>query len=393
MRIFIISTGLVTSLVHAHAPSSAHVSTEITAAAAFTWRSGESLSRDEYWLPEGFLLGGEAMPYEKGATLDDFQLLASKNLNDAYFVRGKLSGHNHSGENTLEVENLWLGKSWQRQNQIWLIEVGKMATEVTETANFHSSDDDFSQAHLLSDFFFGRHFDDTGLRVTWQQGDSTVGIEVFSGENYPASRGEYSQSIYFKKNTYLLGAQLDLGLFAMISQAERRADERYSAHNHNNAEQQPDQVFFTGDSKIWGSYVALYYQINHWQFGLGGEMILLDNSGQVNQTTQSANIDSEQTGIRLTGKLGYHAHEVLFDYQKVAIENKFSKTSSSFLTSANLFNQGFEPERVRMSWLYHLNEHILLRSEWSREALTAAMAKQNHIGFGLRWRYTLYSAH
>lgn len=390
MRFMIVLLALMSLSATAHQNTLPSDNSRIDLAAAFTWRNQSTVETNQVWQPAGFVMGGEAFPYEKGATLDDFQLLAYKNFSSEYYVKTKVGGHSHSGENSLELENIWFGKAFDLNHHSLVFEVGKMATEITPTANYHASDDDFTQANLLSDFFFGRHFDDTGLAARWFWGKSSAGVELFSGENFPASKGECTRSLYMSHAQIIKNWQFSGRLWSSWSNAELSSDQRYSEHSHVST-QATQVLYFSGDTHTLGGLWAVSYQGDHWQTGGEVEYIKMQRNGLLAQTTQSAYLDGEQSGLRFKWFVQYHAHKLVADFQKVAVSNLFSQTSSSFLTAANLINQGFEPDRSRLGWHYQVNSEILVRTELARERLNADSDKQTVVALGLVWHYNLYS--
>lgn len=173
--------------VNAHEPSFIDMPSQLLIKTAMAVQTEPVIEQDQAWLIPGVMQGGEALPSASGAAINDLQLFGRLNLEDDYYLAGKLGFHQHQGDGELELENFWLGKYFVLDDNIIKIDIGKMATDTTPTANHHASQDLFSTKPLLADVFFGGHHKDTGVKANWYWQQLELGFEVFNGDNWPSS--------------------------------------------------------------------------------------------------------------------------------------------------------------------------------------------------------------
>ncbi|TYK66120.1 hypothetical protein [Colwellia echini] len=384
----------------AHQPVSLLDETSLKALAALTYRNNQIVPNGEIWQPNGFLIGGEAIPAEKGASLDDIQLQGYLNINHDYYVAAKLSGHSHDGESNVELENFWMGTEFYLAEQRFQFEGGKMTTDVTETLNYHAATGIFSQSPLSAEVLFGGHFNDIGLRLALidsmdEQLISDVsntgyklGIEVFNGDNFPASEGEGTVSLFSHVNYQYQNFSTTAKLWLMYSGAENRVDDRYS-EGHNHGVTVIDETYFTGDTFNTGVYLDATYDYQAWRFGTEFEWIQAQVDGQVFTTTQSANMESRYDAYRLLASVQRDLHSIYVEYEILTAQNKFSQTTELFIDSIGLNNNGFEPNRFSVAWLYAFHPDFNLRTEWMRDESNNPSDVNDVFSIGIQWQYDI----
>jgi hypothetical protein len=364
--------------------------------AAITYRNNQIVESGEVWQPQGFLVGGEAVPAEEGASLDDVQLQGYMNLNKEYYVAAKLSAHSHSGENSLELENLWFGTEFQFSQQMFQVEVGKISTEVTDTINYHSATDIFSQAPLSADILFGRHFTDVGARVTLANSINKLnikykfGVELFSGDNFPATSGDGSISAFSHFSFQRQSFQSVAKLWVMYGKAEQREDVRYSeGHSHGVSVDNVVQSFFTGDTLSTGAYLGGTWEFDQWRFHGEFEWIQAQVDGHISTTTQSAYMDTVQNSYRLAIFVERKKHSIHLEYEILSADNQFSQTTETFIEQIGLSNNGFEPNRLSAGWHYAFHPDFILRTEWMIDESNESSQVNSIVSLGIQWRYNL----
>ncbi|MDO6508679.1 hypothetical protein Q4506_16845 [Colwellia sp. 4_MG-2023] len=382
--------------VMAHQKVSLSEKDSIKVLAAITYRNNQIVESGEIWQPQGFLVGGEAVPAEDGASLDDAQLQGYMNLNKEYYVAAKLSAHSHSGENSLELENLWFGTEFQFAQQMFQIEAGKISTEVTDTINYHSSIDIFSQAPLSADILFGRHFTDIGARfalmnsIDQLNSSYKLGIELFSGDNFPATSGDGSISAFSHLTFQSQSFQSIAKLWVMYAKAEQREDVRYSeGHSHGVSVDNVVQSFFTGDTLSTGIYLDGTWDYEQWRFHGEFEWIQAQIDGQISTTTQSAYMDAVQSSYRLAAFVEREKHSLHLEYEILSVDNEFSQTTETFIEQVGLSNNGFEPNRLSVGWHYAFHPDFILRTEWMRDESNELSQVSSIVSLGIQWRYNL----
>ncbi|GAA0818542.1 hypothetical protein GCM10009111_21350 [Colwellia asteriadis] len=384
----------------AHQKASLFEDNYLKVLAAVTYRNNQIVENGEIWQPNGFLIGGESIPTEKGVSLDDVQLQGYLNVNHQYYVAAKLSGHSHGGDNSVELENLWFGTEMYIAQQRLQLEAGKMTTDVTDTLNYHASADTFSQAPLSADILFGRHFNDIGVRaaVTGKinprylggNSDYKIGFEVFNGDNFPATSGEGSISAFSHFNFQYDNFHSSAKFWVMYSEAEKRADLRYSqGHNHGVSQDVTAEYYFSGDTLNTGVYFDASWQYQQWRVHGEFEWMQAQVDGQIASTTQSAYIEAPQNSYRLTTFIEREQHSIHLQYEILSTQNKFTQTTPTFITQAGLDNSGFEPNRISASWRYAFHPNFVLRTEWMRDESNEPSQVNNVVSLGIQWNYDL----
>ena len=385
---FILSTISLPALTHQKA--SLFDDNSIKVLAATTYRNNQINNNNNIWQPQGYLLGGEAVPSEKGLSLDDVQLLGYLNVNNNYYVASKISGHSHSGENSIELENLWIGTEFYLSEQLIQLEAGKITTEVSDSLNYHSSTDTFSQAPLSTDILFGRHFNDLGARVTFINQNYKLGLELFNGENFPSTSGDGSISAYSHWNLEANNIKFSVKAWLMYSRAVLREDTRYSdEHSHGVNLDGLIESFFSGDTLNSGLYVGATSVYENWRFHSEFEWINTQVDGQVFTETQNATMDSEQNAYRLTASLGRKNHSLHLEYEILSTKNQFGQTTQTFVEQVGLSNNGFEPNRASIGWHYAFHPDFTLRTEWIKDESYEPGLINHIVSLGVQWRYNI----
>ncbi|MBU2878433.1 MULTISPECIES: hypothetical protein [Aliiglaciecola] len=355
---------------------------------AITYRSEDAFSDTEIWQFPGVLLGGEALPVEKGVTLDDVQLLGHLNIKDDYFISTKVGAHSHSGESELELENLWFGTRSSIAGQPLLFEVGKMATEVTLTANFHASDDVFSEAPLLADVFFGRHSRDLGARARIRLMGIDFGAELWNGDNWPATSGEGAAALFAHYQYEHDGINATLGSWLMHSRAENRVDERYSdGHSHGDQDLTASDLSFSGDTTMVGAFANLEWQLNPITLHADVEWIRADFDADLADTTQTAVLDATQDGYKFQVGVSLDNHTLQAKYERLVVDNRFTETSQTFIQQSGLFNNDHEPAKAAVAWIWQFHQDFRFRTEWYQDDTQEEGVSRWSVG--LVWHYKL----
>lgn len=391
--ISVLTGGLVmhVACVNAHTEHNKNVTTSIHAYSSMTYRSDAVVGPGESYLIPGALMGGEALPGEKGLNFDEAILEGTLNTEHHYFVSAKLSAHS---SDSIELENLWLTVPDIEYLASITLEAGKINSEVSNVANWHASQSVFSESSLLGDVYFGRHFNDTGLRVTRTMGVLSLGAELFDGDNWPASSGEGSAAAYAYTNFSLMGTFTKLGVWHMQSRANNRTDTRYNgSHSHGgNVVSSPStEYFFTGDTNTSGVATEISYAFTRGRLYFEAEWIIAESEGEIANTTQSSLYENRYEGYRVMLGMNYANHFVHLQYEEIALQNDLlSPVTSVFAESANLVNNGFEPYRAIASWSYQLNPDVRVRVEGVSEK-TVSDEELTKVNLGIVWQKSLFN--
>jgi hypothetical protein len=364
----------------------------IFAAASFSYRSNGTVEKDENWRIPGVMMGGEAYPVEQGAVLDDAFIQANYEFYPSYEVKAKIASHGGGDHSEVEFEHFWLEKhlasdsgssDWQA-----VFAAGKMAGSFTPSANWHSSLATFSEAPLNADVFFGRFYNDTGIRATASLAGFSLGVEVFNGDAFPATAGEGSADLFLHYQLNTDNAWFKTGIWAMQSKAEERGDERFSAeHSHGSGSSAatPLDARFTGTNDLQGAFIdtAVTFAEN-WQLSFFAEGILQQSTGTVDilDNGRSAEVDLDYAGWQVESALAFKAHQLALRYERLATENHIKASSPAFVADdANLLSRDFTPERFAVSYRWHFNPMLTLRSEYIVDDSTENSNNRFVVGF------------
>ncbi|MEM9103007.1 MAG: hypothetical protein AAGB12_11860 [Pseudomonadota bacterium] len=393
--ILIITSLLISSSIDAHESAETLPTTQVTAKVAISYRNESLVEPGEAWLIPGMNLGGEALPVEKGFSLDDAQILADYRVEDNYAISAKFSAHGHHESIELELENLWFTWLVEPVSENLLIEVGILRTEITDTAYYHASESEFSEAPLLSDAFFGRHFNDTGIKAKWQKPLFSIGAEVWSGSSWPASGDEGGLSGFIKFHPNWQGFHIDSSFWAMAMNVENRNDDRYgSDHSHGGltVTSPAANIFFTGDTLGLGTNIDVGYQAETWQIYAQAEWIQFEHDGDLfDSSGQNSALDSTYEGLRYLLGLEWHNHLIAVQTETLTLENVFfDSVNVLFLEQSGLLNNGFDPAKHSVSWQWSFAEDFKLRTEW---IIDESYIEDNtgHFSIGLVWSRGLFN--
>ncbi|VUD64957.1 hypothetical protein TDB9533_03443 [Thalassocella blandensis] len=373
----------------AHTEHNQNIRTELHAYSSFTYRSDAVVEPGQSYQIPGALLGGEAVPAEKGFNFDEALLEGTLNTAHHYYISGKLSAHN---SDSIELENLWLTVPNIEYLASITLEVGKINSEVSPSANWHASQHPLSESSLLGDIYFGRHFNDMGLRLTRTIGFVHLGAEVFDGDNWPATSGEGSASAFLQLDFSWRDTMAKLRGWHMQSQANNRTDTRYTgSHSHGgNVVSSPStEYFFTGNVDTSGVMAELSYGFTRGRVYLESEWIVAESEGDIANSTQRSFYENRYEGYRVLLGLNYAQHFLTMQYEEIALQNDLlSAVTSVFAEGANLVNNGFEPSRAVVSWSYQLNPDVRVRLEGVSEK-TLSEEEITKVNVGLTWQRSL----
>ncbi|NVK23505.1 MAG: hypothetical protein HWE10_01130 [Gammaproteobacteria bacterium] len=379
----------------AHEPSYINHPSELKVKASLNLRNSSVADEESAWLMPGINLGNEALPPSKGANIDDIQILGRLNLDDNYYLGSKLGFHQHGNAGELSLENFWLGKYLRFDSGILRINAGKMSSNVTDLANYHPSQDLYSSTPLLAQTFFGGHHRDVGLNVSWFAspiifGESPeqsigfakieIGLEAWNGSKWPYDSGngnhEGNWSLFTKYHGELYSLKTDFGVWYSTGTAKNRGDNRYESDHHNTDTIAAPNALFSGEIRLFGGFAELSRTIketdNHvlsWHSHL--EWIQMQQDGDLVNTNQSAQMTQTLDGYSLQLGLnlqqgqhhGAELHKLFVKHEMLVVDNNFTDATSTFLAEHNLVNEGFEPSRTSLVYLWQWRPNFTVRVE------------------------------
>lgn len=372
---------------YAHVEKSNNFKTYVDASASLTYRSDSSVEDGQPWLIPGAMMGGEALAYEKGFTLDDAQVTGGFNYQDLYQVSAKISAHAHNDEWNVELEHIWFGFDTSQWLKGSLIEVGKMTTATTPTAYWHASQSDFTEASLLTDVFFGRHFNDIGARASAELSAVEFGVELWNGSSWPATPSEGTGAVFVRANPTFGAFTLRAGTWLMLSKAEQRNDDRYVDHSHGGVAvvSPTSDVFYTGDVATFGLNVGGSYDFSVVTLKADFEWIQQQGEGEINDANSAAALENTYDGFRTFVGLYRGNHAFIAQYEMLAFENDFkTQASPSLIASSNLTNQSHEPTKLAVAWHWQFMTGLTFRAQYTFDQTQEAQ-DNNRFALGMVW--------
>lgn len=381
--------------VSAHSDAHEHntpetTTTEVGAAASITWNSKGAADSDGLWRIPGAMMGGHALPVEKGGKLDDAILWGSHRLSEQARVSAKVGVHN-DGSTQVELENLTLDYTPATRTPV-TVSAGLLEPAFTPSAHHHPSLDTFADSTLLADAFWGRSIHDTGVRIAGKPTDnSEIGVEVWDGDFFPASSGEGAQDVYAKFHHARAGWGIEGGAWAMRANASKRSDDRYFStdHSHTPSGITLTDVQFSGDTHMTGSWFALTAPEKHGiKAALRYEAAQSQSSGTLADTTRTANYDSDHLAYALTPSLEWRKLQLSYRLEKLSLENTLTGNGAQILgEEANLITDA-NPKRQTVQANWQINKNVAGRVAYTKDQ-TLAEADER-ISVGLTWQDTLY---
>lgn len=398
MRQLLISATLLVTPLSAYAHGSAHdpaddgsgSDSEINAAASITWNSKGAADSDGLWRIPGALMGGHALPADKGGKVDDAILWGSHRLGEHTKVSGSVGVHN-DGSAQLELENLALDYTPANRKPVTL-SIGKLEPAFSPSAHHHPSLDSFADSTLLADAFWGRSIHDTGVRATGKPtSNSEIGIEVWNGDFFPATSGEGAQDIYAKLRHEQAGWDIGGGVWAMQAKAAKRSDDRYfsSDHTHTPSGVTLTDVKFSGDTRMAGAWFNLAAPEKHgFQAALRYEAAQGKSSGALADTTRRADYDSNHLAYAITPSLAWRNLQLSYRLEKLSLENKLTGNGAQVLADeANLVTDA-NPKRQTLQLNWRINRNVAARAAYIKD--NTLPTTDDRISIGVVWQETLY---
>lgn len=389
--ISLLTGSFITLSTSAHELNPDNVPTHLTINTAMSYQNKTTSS--DAWMVPGILLGGEAIPRQQGAKIDDAQLIGKLVLQQQVSFHGKVGFHQHASDSELALEELWFKKAYQLNHSQLDFEIGLMATDTTTTANHDAGQSLFMTKPLLALTFFGGHHKDTGLKSKYYWRNVQVGLELWNGDSWPYTSAEGSQALYLGYQNTFFSVQTKTNLWYSHGTASQRQDLRYStSHNHSSsitsAANMPES-YFSGDIDMVGGVITLARSVSS-DLSLLGEMEVLQSRqlGQLSDTSQSANIELHQTGIRTLVGVEWRNHSVAIQYEMLVVDNHFANTTSAFIDQQGVYNKNFEPKQTTFAYNWRWQNSVTFRLETLYDQTRDDKA-QHVWSVGFTWQHNL----
>lgn len=378
------------SFEHDHADEVADSTSEIGAAASITWNSKGAVDSDGLWRIPGAMMGGHALPAEKGGKVDDAILWGSHRLGEQTKVSAKVGVHN-DGTTQVELENLTLDYTPATRKPI-TVSAGLLEPAFSPSGHHHSSLDTFADSTLLADAFWGRSIHDTGVRVAGKPtANSEIGVEVWNGDFFPATSGEGAQDVYAKLRHEQAGWEAEGGVWAMQAEAAKRSDDRYFStdHSHTPNGVTLTDVQFSGKTNMAGSWFNITAPEKHGiKAALRYEAAQSQSSGTLTDTTRRANYDSDHLAYAVTPSVAWRDLQLSYRLEKLSLENQLTGNGAQVLADeANLITDA-NPKRQTVQLNWKISKTVAARTAYIKD--NTLSTEDNRVNIGLVWQDTLY---
>ena len=382
-RTFLAGIGAIFSLVltagelHAHGlPAKTkqvfHPGLSLQASFQASYRNQSLVENEQRWLLPGRLLGGEALPLQRGFSVDEAFLTAIYATDQAYAV-AKLG--QHSSEHGLALEHVYVGTFLTENINV---DIGKLNGEFSPFNTIHSSQMRSASPLLLYDSFFGRQFNDDGLRLksSWFDGALIVGGEAWRGSHFPANDSESTDLAWdLFAHLYVSAEALELrgGAYTFKAEADRRIDDRYDAtHSHGVNTSNIPNLYFTGDIEVVGVHGLLSANLfdDLW-LGAQGEWASYKSEGSLRDELRLAAYRASHKAMWVELFAVAGVHQVSVRYETLKLKNElWGLAAATLVELAQLDSAGKDPYRQSVGYGFQWKPELLLRLEWERHLLT-----------------------
>lgn len=377
----------------AHSATVPDTGTHASAALSSTWRNNGVVLTNGRWQVPGLLMGGEAYPVEQAVSLDEARFnISHRNESGAF---GLLQIASHDNNVNAELHHALLGYEFSELPFDLSLEAGRMAAQFTPANASHAADRLFSESDLALDAFFGRQWNDAGVRVMATQWQLTLGLEAWRGAAFPATRGDNNSSydLFLYHRARFESFDWHSGLWFLSADAMKREDQRYSvgAHNHGSSQTSAAPLFwFSGQTQAEGAFVNLNWTLQEARLlHLGAEWMRVEPEGVLADATRNSAMNSRYDSARLQASLSSGAHEVGLRWEQVMLDNTLSGPAAETLSMlAGLNNDGFEPTRSTLIYRWQADKTLALRAEWSFDKINSE--EKDRVALGAIWKTPLW---
>lgn len=390
-RPFISLLGLLPALAFPHGFGVAE-GTHLDAAVSASWRSQASDDTTQAWRIPGILMGGHALPLERGTSLDQASLTLTHHRKDRLYALLKAGTH---ADSEISLEQAYVG--WRTPGDMngMAIEAGRMSALFSPLLREHPVDRLFAENSLLTDAFWGRHFEDNGLRLLARlPAGIRLGIENWQGNAFPATPGQRMNDVLGDITLKAGPLSITTGFFALQATAENRTDNRYeSSHSHGSGSVSVPEVRFSGDTRVVGAHGLMAWMISDdATLHLQGEWAQQDVDDSLRDATRFAQLDGSHRGFSHTISLRLGAHEVGVRHDYLSLTNTVSGSGAAILApAAGLMPQARNPQKLNAAWSMRLLPGLKTRIEWIQDDSTGE--RRERWSLGVVWQETLWMRH
>ncbi|MDP2226700.1 MAG: hypothetical protein Q8J78_04410 [Moraxellaceae bacterium] len=388
---FVLLTSLLPAVAFPHGFGIAK-GTHLDAALSTTWRSEAAANTAQAWQIPGLLMGGHALPAERGPGLDQAILTLTHHRDDGLYALLKAGSHD-GGD--FGLEHAYAGWRSSGESTGFAVEGGRMSPMFSPLLHDHPAERLYAESSLLADAFWGRHLEDNGLRLLARlPADIRLGIESWQGNAFPATPGETLHDVFGDITFATGGVTLTAGFFALEASAVNRTDNRYdSGHSHGGTTITVPDVRYTGDTRIGGVNGRLQWQLTDQQtLRLRSEWMQQDVDGNIRESTRLAHLAGTHRGMSHAFEFKAGRHEIGLRYDSLSLSNTVSGSGAAVLAPlAGLTTTGNNPQKLNVAYARQILPGLKTRIEWVQDDSTGQRHERWLLGFV--WQEQLWMRH
>ncbi|MCB1639948.1 MAG: hypothetical protein KDI15_13995, partial [Thiothrix sp.] len=344
-----------------------------------------------YWRIPGVLMGGEALPVEKGIVLEDAVLWGAYRINDQTRVQAALASH----DGGVELEQASLGYQTRLAGQPVQMTLGLQAGDFTPSAMTESGSGQLLAGSLLADAFWGRSFLDTGLQLAWEPYEGvTLGAGFWNGDAFPASSGEGAMHVQVQWRRPVAGWSVEAGGWAMQARAEQRGDARYNGdggHSHaGSSAASPVDVRFDGSTRLGGVWLDVASPVwNDWRAGLQYEAVRVRPDGALSDGSHVADWRADDTGYAITPGIRYGQWRLDYRFERLSLQNHLQGAGAAVLADESALANSRHPKRQSLQLQWKPGRAWTVQAGYTVDQ-TLSGEHSGRYGLGLVWQDVLY---
>ena len=352
--------------------------------ADFHLRSASQGPSDSVWSIPGFLMGGEATPMGKGLNIGEGSLSTVYKLGDM-FTTARLEQHGNA--RGVELSNLSLGYFLTDSLYFELGQLTSLAATYQRRSPFQDS---HVSIPVVYDVFWGRHYTDRGLRFVWQGASASCGVELWTGDRFPAAQndeGNGAGDIFCHMGLTHDSWEFLGEAFVFVGDSDRRQDERYEGgHSHGVQTEDIPQSFFTGTVEVFGVSAQPKYKLNqNYHFGVHAEIQQLQMEGDLLLDTRQTEIESKLQSLWVESFFQFDQTTFSLRYQHLRYKNDLFGNGAEPITEALGIGGVGDPIRRSIALRHSFDKNLQAKLEWQDNS--AAFYREEVVLLGISWKY------
>jgi hypothetical protein len=367
--------------------------TGLATAISYSYRDKSYADLGSEWQVPGALMGGESLPVDPYASIDDVVIDYRHALSNNSGFHITAEAHGSNGELQFEFDHYAYKHQWHLEKQSTLrIEAGRLAAKFSPLASFHASKNGYSEATITADIFWGRSLVDNGFRASWLSPYWTLGLEAWNGQNWLTDGG--SGADVFARYARAHGrSKYSAGVWGLYANSESRRDTRYfGGHSHGGVMVTSNNAAFSGENIVYGADASFAGGLRSAStLRVEAAVSQFTQDGEVQESDRQAELESDYLSAILSGAWRFRKHEIAARYELLELKNTLSGSAAVLVgTNTSIDNpSGESPSRATLAYRYFHNKHLTLRLEVVDEEVSGRDQTRWVAGLVLRGMFQL----